>query len=110
LIAYTSPSKLRVGVNRALTVMVSDQEDATGVVAASAAEGEQELYNPGGLVPEVAEPASWSIFFILLVALVLLLLVPTLIFFVLHFFRGRQKGKVKVNNSPTKKARVKLKS
>jgi VWFA-related protein len=110
VIAYTSPSQLRDGVNRALTVMVSDQEDATGAVAASAAEGEQELYNPGGLVPEVAEPASWSIFFILLVALVLLLLVPTLIFFVLRFFRGRQKGKVKVKNSPTKKARVKLKS
>jgi VWFA-related protein len=110
VIAYTSPSQLRDGVNRALTVMVSDQEEATGAVAASAAEGEQELYNPGGLVPEVAEPASWSIFFILLVALVLLLLVPTLIFFVLRFFRGRQKGKVKVKNSPTKKARVKLKN
>jgi VWFA-related protein len=110
VIAYTSPSQLRDGVNRALTVTVSDQDEATGAVAASAAEGEQELYNPGGLVPEVAEPASWSIFFILLVALVLLLLVPTLIFFVLRFFRGRQKGKVKVKNSPTKKARIKLKS
>lgn len=110
VIAYTSPSQLRDGVNRALTVTVSDQEEATGAIAASAAEGEQELYNPGGLVPEVAEPASWSIFFILLVALVLLLLVPTLIFFVLRFFRGRQKGKVKVKNSPTKKARIKLKS
>lgn len=110
VITYTSPSQLRDGVNRALTVMVSDQEEATGAVAASAAEGEQELYNPGGLVPEVAEPASWSIFFILMVALVLLLLVPTLIFFVLRFFRGRQKGKVKVKKSPAKKARVKLKS
>lgn len=110
VIAYTSPSQLRDGVNRALTVMVSDQEEATGAVAASAAEGEQELYNPGGLVPEVAEPASWGIFFILLVALVLLLLVPTLIFFVMRFFRGRQKGKVKVKKSPAKKARVKLKS
>ncbi len=61
-------------------------------------------------MPEVAEPASWGIFFILLVARVLLLLVPTLIFFVMRFFRGRQKGKVKVKKSPAKKARVKLKS
>jgi len=64
-ITYTSPSGLRDGVNRALSVSLASGGSAAPV-----------NFNPGGLVPEVEQPASWPIFAVVLVGLLLLLLIP----------------------------------
>jgi len=116
-ITYTSPSELRDGVNRSLTVSIEGSPPAGSGAASSqnqaapvSPDGEGK-YNPGGLVPEVAEAASWRLFAVLLVGLCLLLFVPTIIVLVVRFFRGRKQGKVKVKGSPSsKRAKVKLKS
>jgi VWFA-related protein len=68
-ITYTSPGGLRDGLTRNLTVTLVDVEMAR----------EQAEYNPGGLVPEVGEPASWTVFLSVLTGLVLLLFLPTVI-------------------------------
>jgi VWFA-related protein len=67
-ITYTSPSALRDGINRKLTVGLN------GAVSSSEAQ-----YNPGGVLPEVSHGASWPIFLIILVVLVALLFVPGLV-------------------------------
>jgi Ca-activated chloride channel homolog len=72
VMSYTSPLALRDGVQRALTVTLSDR--FTGVGGES-----QTSFNPGGLVPEVAKPASWLTFGIILATLVLLLFIPVII-------------------------------
>ncbi len=71
-ITYVSPSTLRDGVNRNLTVSL------TGV--ATSTEGQ---YNPGGVLPEVSS-RSWNLFVIILAGLLGLLLLPML------FNLGRQ--------------------
>ena len=69
VISYVTPLSLRDGVQRALTVTLSDRFIGVG--------GEsQTSFNPGGLVPEVAQPASWVLFGIILAILVLLLFIP----------------------------------
>jgi hypothetical protein len=70
VITYTSPASLRDGVNRALSVNLGS---GAGGAAAPVS------YNPGGLVPEVAEPAAWPLFAGLVMGLVLLLFAPRLI-------------------------------
>ena len=46
---------------------------------AAAITAEQEfVYNPGGLLPEVSEPAPWSMFLTVVGALVAVLLLPSL--------------------------------
>jgi VWFA-related protein len=65
-VRYESPSTLRDGVVRSLTVQVRE---------APASEG-QAQYNPGGLVPEVGGSAPWPIFMAILLGLVVLLFVP----------------------------------
>jgi VWFA-related protein len=67
VITYTSPSSLRDGVSRALSV---------GLGAQTSALGGSTSYNPGGVVPEVEPLESWPLFFILLVLLLALLMVP----------------------------------
>ncbi len=69
-ITYVTPQAVRDGVNRGLTVGLTGPDT---VVA-----GERR-YNPGGVVPEVAEPASWSGFGLALAALAVLLLLPGLV-------------------------------
>jgi VWFA-related protein len=64
-ITYTSPSALRDGVNRALSVSL-----ASGAAAGPVS------FNPGGLVPEVVKPAPWWVFAAALAGLLLLLAVP----------------------------------
>lgn len=71
-ITYISPSQLRDGVNRNLTVSLS----GTGI----SMEGE---YNPGGVLPEVSS-RSWLLFGSILATLLFLLVVPAL------FTRGVQ--------------------
>lgn len=65
-ISYTTPKAIRDGVNRGLSVSLSG----------SAAPAGERRYNPGGVVPEVAEPASWGSFALILAALAALLFVP----------------------------------
>jgi hypothetical protein len=73
-LTYTSPAALRDGVNRALSVSLSGPAiTITGIEEGSV------TYNPGGLVPEVTEPAPWSLFWMLIGGLLLLLLLPSLI-------------------------------
>jgi VWFA-related protein len=96
VLTYTSPNALRDGVNRALSISLAD----------AAAGDQQAVYNPGGLVPEVAEPASWTLFFSLLAGLLVLLGLPSGINFVTSLISGSSgpgKGK------PKKKGKSKIK-
>jgi VWFA-related protein len=69
-ISYTSPAVLRDGVNRSLNVTLAP------VGGGAAPAGEETRYNPGGLVPEVAEPASWTLFAAVVLGLAALVLIP----------------------------------
>lgn len=109
-ITYTSPSKLRDGVNRGLTVSLS------GSAGAGLSSEVPISYNPGGLVPEVAQPASWGLFLALVSGLLVLLALPFLIGMALPLVRGTKEqkpqppaqGKVKLRSNA--QPRVKLKS
>jgi len=74
-ITYTSPGSLRDGLTRQLTVSLAN----------AGAEAQGAAYNPGGLVPEVGEPASWGLFIAVLALLVLLLFMPGLIGWTIRF-------------------------
>lgn len=100
-ITYTSPATLRDGVNRSLTVTLAAIPGAVGSAT-------EDTYNPGGLVPEVAEPASWSVFFALLAGLSALLLLPSLISGVGGYFGGRQTSP-RIKLAPKQSPRIKLK-
>jgi VWFA-related protein len=65
-LTYISPSTLRDGVNRNLTVSIAGQESVT----------DEAKYNPGGVLPEVTGNVSWPLFIVLLIFLVVLLIVP----------------------------------
>ena len=94
VITYTSPGELRDGINRQLTVSLSE----SGAAAEAAA------YNPGGLVPEVGEPASWSAFLTALVVLLAMLFVPAVV--------GRlisQASSAKLPSPRKQKPRIKFK-
>jgi VWFA-related protein len=69
VITYTSPAALRDGLNRSLSVRLS--ENLPSVPGESS-------FNPGGLVPEVAASPStnWMLFLGLLILLVLMLVAP----------------------------------
>ena len=67
VISYTTAMTLRDGVNRTLDVRL-----------ASSAASASRAYNPGGVVPEVAQPASWPLFGLALAGLAALLLLPGL--------------------------------
>ncbi|NMC78208.1 MAG: VWA domain-containing protein [Chloroflexi bacterium] len=102
VMVYTSPSKLRDGVNRALSVSFIPLGASSGV------QTNQSVYNPGGLVPEVAQPAPWPTFFMLLGGLVLLLFIPSLIGMVSR--PSKAKAAPKKRAMPThRKATIKLK-
>ena len=101
VLTYTSPSTLRDGVNRSLTVSLSNESSA------ATTEIESTTYNPGGLVPEVAQPASWVLFFTMLVGLLLLLVLPAFLGRAISLLRGHQKGKVKFLEQ---QSRIKLKN
>jgi len=67
-LTYTTQAPLRDGLNRQLTVQLSE--------SAAAAEA---AYNPGGILPEVAAYPSWTLFAASLGVLVGLMLLPGLI-------------------------------
>jgi hypothetical protein len=72
-ITYTSPAALRDGVNRSLSVALAPIGGGSPVV------DQDSRYNPGGLVPEVAQPASWPIFGAVVLGLAALVVIPMLI-------------------------------
>jgi len=92
-ITYTSPSTLRDGLGRTLTVSLN------GAVSAKT------KYNPGGVLPEVSSPASWIIFLSFLAVLVILLFIPG----VLNHFPLRKSARVNPEPAPVSKSRIKLK-
>lgn len=94
VLTYTSPSKLRDGVNRNLQVSLT----GAGVSA-------QKAYNPGGVLPEVPSQ-SWILFGAILVILILLALIPGVIGGISRGIGGigslgggRKKGRVKLGGS-----------
>lgn len=105
-ITYTSPSALRDGVNRSLGVSLAP------VGGGAPLANEDSRYNPGGLVPEVEQPASWPLFAAVVVGLGILVAVPILL---TNFRAGRPSqasaggnGKVKLK-PPAARPRVRLK-
>ncbi len=90
-LTYTSPSTLRDGVNRSLSVSLTG--GAAAVVAA------QSHYNPGGVLPEVSSQ-SWPLFGGILLVLLVLLALPMLIGLGLRSFGG--------GGSRNKKSRIKF--
>lgn len=102
-ITYVSPSTLRDGINRNLTVSLA------GVAAST--EGE---YNPGGVLPEVTS-RSWTTFAVILLGLLVLLFLPMLINLgsrSLAGFKRRAAGNhamSRMSHQPAAKGRIKLK-
>jgi VWFA-related protein len=93
-ITYTSPSSLRDGVNRNLTVSLNGAAPATV----------QGKYNPGGVLPEVSG-SSWLLFGGILVGLLVLLFVPIVIGMInggsgggFSLGGGRKKGRIKLTS------------
>ena len=84
VISYVTPLSLRDGVRRALTMALSDRYSGVGGQS-------QTGYNPGGLVPEVAHPASWLLFGGILAVLVVLLCIPL----VVNIFKSKKASKKK---------------
>ncbi len=100
-LTYTSPSTLRDGVNRSLSVSLN----GSSVMG-------QSQYNPGGVLPEVAGQ-NWILFGGILLVLLILLAVPMLVNLGLRSTGGgRKKGRVRFagqSNSAPQKGHVKLK-
>lgn len=89
-ITYLSPSTLRDGINRNLTVSLAETAVST-----------QGQYNPGGVLPEVSS-RSWSLFAIIFVGLLVLLLVPMLFNLGRRAFSNIPRGKPGIGRSPGK--------
>lgn len=77
-VTYTSPAQLRDGVSRSLQVRLAPTQNQAGGLAGAPAGAVNTRYNPGGLVPEVAEGNTWLLFGGLLLGLLALLALPTL--------------------------------
>jgi hypothetical protein len=100
-ITYTSPTALRDGVKRTLTVTVGEASAAV-----------QADYNPGGVLPEVSQPASWPLFGAALVGLLVLLLVPAVAGRALAWVgglrsgRGRKTARIRLHEQPQPRVRL----
>lgn len=99
-LTYKSPSSMRNGINRSLTVTLKSSFSAFNASGAST------TYNPGGLIPEVPVSGSWGLFFALLVFLGLLAGAPLL----LPFLQERiSKPKSSIKIKEQKKVAIRLK-
>jgi VWFA-related protein len=107
-ITYVSPTTLRDGVNRNLTVSLAE----TGVSMES-------QYNPGGVLPEVSS-RSWMLFASILAALLLLLLAPALLTRGLQAFesvksskpskpQSQSQGRIRLDKPPVSNTKPKVK-
>lgn len=72
-ITYTSPASLRDGVNRSLGISLAPIGGGEPVA------NQDSRYNPGGLVPEVEQPASWPFFAAVVIGLAALVVAPMLL-------------------------------
>ena len=105
-LTYISPTTLRDGINRGLTVSLNGS-----TAAATSAR-----YNPGGLLPEVTAQ-SWQMFLAILAVLLLLLALPFLANYGMDAYRSYssrtpKKSRVKFNepaSTSSAKGRVKMK-
>jgi VWFA-related protein len=99
---YISPSTLRDGVNRNLTVSLTSS--AVPVV--------ESQYNPGGVLPEVSG-RSWTLFFSILLGLLALLFLPMLVNLGAGAFAGMKNksggGRLMGRSTRSAKGRIKLK-
>jgi VWFA-related protein len=96
-ITYVSPSPLRDGVNRNLTVSLAE----IGVAMES-------KYNPGGVLPEVSN-RSWILFGSILAGLVLLLVAPALITRGVQAFASmKSKSPKPASSKPQSQGRIRL--
>jgi VWFA-related protein len=98
-LTYTTTAALRDGVNRSLTVALAQGTDTSGASG---------TYNPGGLVPEVAQTNTWALFFGLMAGLIVLLLAPGI---VRRLFASRETGSAsapRIKLADTSKPRVRL--
>jgi Ca-activated chloride channel family protein len=95
VITYTSPAALRDGLNRSISVTLS--ESIPSVPGESS-------FNPGGLVPEVtADPSSsWGLFTGLLILLIILLLAPMGAQWAMAFVQSRGKTQKPAKGAATK--------
>ena len=100
-LTYTSPAALRDGTNRKLTISLAAAGAAAGAPAAQA------QYNPGGVLPEVAQTISWPIFAAILGVLLLLLIIPLFFGNLLQGMKG--KGAKGFSLGGRKKSGIKLK-
>lgn len=99
-ITYVSPSALRDGINRSLTVSLSTEGVSTDT-----------NYNPGGVLPEVPQ-SSWTLFGAILAGLLALLALPMLFSGSMKMFGGfKRKGRIKLAKpvAAGKKPQVKIK-
>ena len=100
-ITYVSPSTLRDGINRDLTVSLTE--------AAVSAEGQ---YNPGGVLPEVSG-RSWILFAVILTGLLVLLFFPIIFNLGRRAFskipKGKPSGGRSLGKSPQSPARGRIK-
>lgn len=106
VLTYLSPSGLRDGLDRSLSVSLAE-----AAAAPAAAE-----YNPGGLVPEVPRPAPWPVFLGALAGLVGLVLAPGLLSVAARAVRGGEAKdrpaataaapKIKLGQEPKKRIRL----
>ena len=88
-ITYVSPSPLRDGINRSLTVSLSK----IGVSMEGA-------YNPGGVLPEVSSQ-SWMLFGSMLAVILVLLFVPGLFNRSMQAFtNSKPKSRIKLDKPP----------
>lgn len=92
-ITYTTSSTLRDGLNRTLDISLGGSASTQG------------SYNPGGVIPEVSQGASWLVFVVFLVVLVGLLFVPGLV----GRIRSPINAKGGLNATGRQKPRIKLK-
>ncbi len=102
-LTYTSPSTLRDGINRNLTVSLT----GSSVTASS-------QYNPGGVLPEVPRQ-SWMLFAGIFVALIVLLAIPLIVGRVAQGAGAgggsKKGGRIKLGQTPGQaaKGRIRLK-
>jgi VWFA-related protein len=102
-VTFVSPSTLRDGVNRGLTVSLANSAIQT--------EGQ---YNPGGVLPEVASK-SWGTFAVILLGLLFLLFLPMLINYGSRVLNNPKRKLAnsrainRVSSQPAARGRIKLK-
>ena len=99
-IRYTSPSALRDGLRRNITVTLGEGSKTGGYTQVESS------YNPGGLVPEVGGNVPWGLFIFLLLLLLAVLFIP----FGIKLYKQKMPKKSRIKLITAEKpSRVKLK-